>query len=474
MPLERLHKILSRAGVASRRACEEIMQAGRVSVDGQPVTELGAKADAQAQDIRLDGQRLHFERLEYWLFNKPAGVVCTNYDPAGRRMPIDYIKQSRARLFPVGRLDADSRGALLMTNDGDFAQRMVHPRFEVPKTYLATVNGQVMKQEVMRLVHGVHLAEGRTRPAEVNLLKSDRHRSLVEITIREGRNRQVRRMLARLGHEVRELVRVKIGRLTLRGLGVGHARPLSPEEVKDLLRLTETPPPERPVLVKRPWRGARREGGESRPPRREFSGPRREGGEGRPPRREFSGPRREGDKSRPPRREFSGPRREGDKSRPPRREFSGPRREGDKGRPPRREFSGPRREGDKSRSPRREFDKRPPRQGGGIPPLPRRAHGAGSEPAHPLGARPPADERSSQAKPPRREDHGPRKPFREDKRRGGRPGEEKRSQFRHDADGTRKAGEGYRGDARRGPSGKRGRRDGPPQRGRRPGGHPRK
>ncbi len=189
-----------------------------------------------------------------------------------------------------------------MTNDGDFANRLTHPRFEVPKTYVATVTGEVTRQDVRRLVRGVYLAEGRTRTAEVKLLKSDRRRSLVEITIREGRNRQVRRMLARLGHGVHELVRTRIGRVTLRGMGVGQARPLSPEEVADLLKLSETPPAERRPAPRR--HGARRhtggppgvhlpmppEGAPSEPPAspkppwrnpRRQSGPRREpGGKG--------------------------------------------------------------------------------------------------------------------------------------------------------------------------------------------------
>jgi 23S rRNA pseudouridine2605 synthase len=242
MALERLQKILARSGVASRRASEEIIAAGRVTVDGETVTELGAKADPETQDVRLDGRRLRPEALEYWILNKPKGVVCTNDDPAGRTRPVDLIPGSDARLFPVGRLDADSQGLLLMTNDGALANRLTHPRYEVPKTYRATVDGGVTGKEVQRLLKGVHLAEGKTGRPQVKVLKRGRTRSVLLITIREGRNRQVRRMLARLGHPVRELIRTRIGRLSVRGLGSGKARRLKPEELEYLKHLPDAEP----------------------------------------------------------------------------------------------------------------------------------------------------------------------------------------------------------------------------------------
>jgi len=291
MAAVRLQKLLARAGVASRRACEEIIAAGRVTVDGRIVTEPGAKADPEAQDVRLDGSRLRPERPEYWLFNKPTGVVCTNLDPSGRPRPIDFMRQSRARLFPVGRLDADSRGALLMTNDGEFANRLAHPRFEVPKTYLATVAGKVTGEDIRRLVRGVYLSGGRTGGARVRLLKGGRSRSLVEVTIREGRNRQVRRVLARLGHGVRELVRTRIGRVTLRGLSSGESRRLTPEEVADLTKFAETPPPERSPVANVPQRGRPRDRKPYRFGRPERGGPGRDERPGRPSRPER---RREG------------------------------------------------------------------------------------------------------------------------------------------------------------------------------------
>jgi 23S rRNA pseudouridine2605 synthase len=242
MALERLQKILARAGVASRRASEEIIAAGRVTVDGETTTELGAKADPETQDVRLDGRRLRPEALEYWILNKPRGVVCTNDDPAGRTRPVDLIPGSDARLFPVGRLDAESQGLLLMTNDGALANRLTHPRYEVPKTYRATVDGRVTGKEVQRLLKGVHLAEGKTGRPHVKVLKRGRTRSVLLVTLREGRNRQVRRMLARLGHPVRELVRTRIGRLSVRGLGSGKARRLTREEIEYLKELPDAEP----------------------------------------------------------------------------------------------------------------------------------------------------------------------------------------------------------------------------------------
>ncbi|HUX00244.1 MAG TPA: pseudouridine synthase [Phycisphaerae bacterium] len=243
MPAERLQKILARAGVASRRACEELLTEGRVTVDGRVVSELGAKADPRTQDIRLDGQRLRPEPLQYWILNKPKGVVCTNDDPAGRKRVLDLMGHVRARVFPVGRLDADSKGLLLVTNDGDLANRLAHPRYEVPKTYLATVSGRVTAEDVRRLMHGVYLAEGRARAARVRVVKRGTARSLLEITLREGRNRQIRRVLASLYHPVRELVRTRIGRIGLRGLGVGRSRPLEPEEIEYLKSLAREPVP---------------------------------------------------------------------------------------------------------------------------------------------------------------------------------------------------------------------------------------
>jgi 23S rRNA pseudouridine2605 synthase len=306
MAAERLQKLLARAGFGSRRACEELVTAGRVSVDGRIVAELGAKADLETQDVRLDGSRLKPERPEYWILNKPKDCVCTNFDPAGRKRPIDIMRRyTKARLFPVGRLDTDTKGLLLMTNDGPLTNSLTHPRYEVPKTYVATVVGDLTQDAMRRLRRGVWLAEGRTRPAQVRVIAHGRSKSIVEITIREGRNRQVRRMLARLEHNVRELVRTRIGRITLRGLSVGEARRLESDEIEYLKKLPEMPPEAAPAFDRgrggpprgpRPFkqRGPGAEQGRQGGPRRFGKrGPGDDRGRDRgPPRFDKAGPRR--------------------------------------------------------------------------------------------------------------------------------------------------------------------------------------
>ncbi len=303
MALERLQKILARAGVGSRRACEELVAEGRVTVDGETVAELGAKADPETQDVRLDGRRLRMEPHEYWLLNKPKGVVCTNRDPAGRRRAVDLVPGTKARLFPVGRLDADSKGLVLLTNDGELANRLAHPRYEVPKTYLATVSGKVTPEDVQALRRGVYLAEGKARAARIRLLKKGHNRSRLEITLREGRNRQIRRMLARLGHPVRDLVRTRVGRLSLRGLGSGRSRPLTPKEVKYLTALAE---------------GREDEGAEARPRRGRRSGKGGQGGDPRGKGRKKRGPSMRGGPDRGRRSSSNGAKR------PPRKKKTGP------------------------------------------------------------------------------------------------------------------------------------------------------
>lgn len=239
MAQERLQKLLARAGADSRRACEELIAAGRVTVNGQVVTTPGVKADLGTDDVRLDGQRLRPGPPEYWILNKPKGVVCTNDDPAGRRRPVDLVRGTTARLFPVGRLDADSKGLLLLTNDGEFANRLAHPRYGVPKTYMATVGGRVTGDDIRHMLRGVYLAGGRARTGQVQILKRGQNRSIIRITLREGRNRHIRRVLARLGHPVRELVRTRLGRIGLRGVGVGKARRLTDEEIQYLKALPD-------------------------------------------------------------------------------------------------------------------------------------------------------------------------------------------------------------------------------------------
>jgi 23S rRNA pseudouridine2605 synthase len=234
---ERLQKVLAAAGFGSRRACEEMILAGRISVNGRWVRSLPVLVDPDTDHFCVDGRRVHLERKVYYVLNKPKGVLCTQSDPARRTRAVDLLAGVRERVYPVGRLDADSQGLLLMTNDGELAARLTHPRYGVPKTYRARVGGRISPGLIEKLREGIWLSGGKTRPAQVKLVYESKEHSILEITLHEGRNRQVRRMLARLGHPVRELTRVRIGRLELKGLGPGQFRPLRPVEVAELRSL---------------------------------------------------------------------------------------------------------------------------------------------------------------------------------------------------------------------------------------------
>lgn len=231
----RLQKFLSDAGVASRRKAEELILEGAVLVNGEVVDELPAFVNPREDKVVANGVPVRPQRHEYFLVHKPKNVVCTNRDPAGRPLAVDLLPEMRARLFPVGRLDADSTGLLLMTNDGELAERITHPRYGVPKTYRAEVRGQVPNELTEKLRKGLYLSEGKVRVSEVEIVHAARERSVLMITLREGRNRQVRRMLARLGYPVKKLKRVQIGPLSVRRLPVGAARRLTPKEL-DALR----------------------------------------------------------------------------------------------------------------------------------------------------------------------------------------------------------------------------------------------
>jgi len=231
--MERLQKILSQAGVASRRASEKLMTDGRVSVNGTTVTELGTKADASRDDIRVDGSRIKIpERHLYLLLNKPRGYVTTRSDPQKRPTVIDLIKGVPEYVYPVGRLDYDSEGLLILTNDGDLAARLTHPRHGVPRVYEASVLGSPDEHDLKRLAKGVTIEGERTGPAEVVSLGPSRLR----ITVREGRNRQVRKMCDAIGHPVEQLRRVAIGPIRDPKLKTGYWRELTPQEVERLRR----------------------------------------------------------------------------------------------------------------------------------------------------------------------------------------------------------------------------------------------
>ncbi len=233
----RLNRFLSQAGVCSRRAADELIVAGRVSVNGTVERELGVRIDAQADEVRVDGSRVQTQRLVHILFNKPAGIVCTNAPNEQRRRVIDLIPPVRGHVFTVGRLDLDSEGLILVTNDGDFAQAMAHPSHGVPKTYAVLVHGKVDKEQVAKARGGVWLAEGRTGGARIVIERVGRDRTYLKVTLREGRNREIRRVFAKLGYPVLSLKRVRIGNLTLHGLSRGASRFLSKTEVEGLLEI---------------------------------------------------------------------------------------------------------------------------------------------------------------------------------------------------------------------------------------------
>jgi 23S rRNA pseudouridine2605 synthase len=230
---ERLQKVLARAGVGSRRAVEELVAAGRVSVNGRPAT-LGRRIDPSKDKVEVDGSMVPLDaRLKYYFVNKPAGVITTAADPHGRATVLDYFDPT-LRVWPVGRLDADTEGALVVTNDGDLTHRLTHPSFGVPKSYLVEVRGTVTRSVIRGLETGVDLDDGRSAPALARIVDRGQAATLIEVTISEGRNRQVRRMFETLGYPVTRLVRIRIGPVELGRLKPGTVRRLGPEEVAAL------------------------------------------------------------------------------------------------------------------------------------------------------------------------------------------------------------------------------------------------
>lgn len=232
----RLQKVLAGAGLGSRRACEELITAGRVSVDGRVVRELGIRVDPQRAVVHVDGLRLQLNPgLVTIALHKPIGVVSTMHDPRGRPTLEAYVADRPERLFHVGRLDAETSGLLLLTNDGELAHRLMHPSFEVAKRYVATVEGRVERGLGRRLRAGVVLADGFVRADEFTLLESTPTRSIVEVVLHEGRNHVVRRLLAELGHPVTALVRTQVGPVRLGRLRPGQTRPVEGKELGALM-----------------------------------------------------------------------------------------------------------------------------------------------------------------------------------------------------------------------------------------------
>lgn len=226
----RLAKYLAHSGVASRRRAEEIVRSGRVRINGEVVTDPARDVAEEAPgDVRVDGRPVRPQETEVWLLNKPAGVVSTAREPGGRPAVVDLI-DSPARLYPVGRLDADSTGLILLTNDGALANRLTHPRYEVPKAYRVKLARPIADREIAALGRGVRLDDGPTAPTQVKRIGRDE----IEIVLREGRNRQVRRMAEAVGNRVTELQRIRIGSLRLGRLAVGAARQLRQPEIEQL------------------------------------------------------------------------------------------------------------------------------------------------------------------------------------------------------------------------------------------------
>jgi len=236
---QRLQKILAAAGIGSRRQCEELISAGRVEVDRRVVTELGARADAAVQEIRVDGQPLAKPKRVCYAVNKPVGVLCTNRDPSGRPRVVDLLPDRGVRLFTVGRLDRNSDGLILATNDGELANRLTHPRYGVPKTYRAVVAGRPAREVLAQLLRGVRLAEGLARVERATVLSHHKESTTLELVLREGKNREIRRILARVGHKVLRLTRTAVGPVRLGSLPPGAHRLLSPKELETLHHLSE-------------------------------------------------------------------------------------------------------------------------------------------------------------------------------------------------------------------------------------------
>jgi 23S rRNA pseudouridine2605 synthase len=233
---QRLQKILAGMGVSSRRKAEELIIEGRVTVNGS-IASIGMKADASKDHIKLDGKLIKkAEPHIYLMFNKPRGVLTSMSDPEGRPTISDYLKGVRFRVFPIGRLDYDSEGLLLLTNDGDLSHAVLHPSRKIPKTYVVKVKNVLMDEKLALLRDGIRLEDGITAPAGVKRIKNTENNSWIEMTIYEGRKRQIRRMLEKLGHPVMRLRRIAVNGLKLMGLEPGQLRTLTAEELETLKR----------------------------------------------------------------------------------------------------------------------------------------------------------------------------------------------------------------------------------------------
>ena len=292
---ERLQKVLAHAGLGSRRACEEYILQGRVTVDGKVVRELGTRVDPRRSVVAVDGERIRPERMVYYAVFKPKGYVSTNEDPAGRPRVVDLLPETSERVYAVGRLDEESTGLMILTNDGELANRLAHPRFGVEKTYRVLVAGTPDRAVLQKLTEGVWLAEGKARAKRARLVGTQGNATILELVLAEGKNREVRRMLAKLGHKVMSLSRVAIGPVVLRGLRPGEFRPLTHAEVDALRKVAaglSVPPPrlpkpdpgEKPLRPSGPRRGDRVPGAPAGPTSRARGRVASEPAAGAPPR----------------------------------------------------------------------------------------------------------------------------------------------------------------------------------------------
>lgn len=297
---DRLQKVLAAAGVASRRDCEELIREGRVEVDRKVVTELGTRVDPVAQEIRVDGEPLRRPKRVYFALNKPMDVVCTNHDPSGRTRVIDLVPDDE-RVFAVGRLDRASEGLILVTNDGNFANHITHPRYGVEKTYLVRVAGRPGHEELAKLRRGVHLAEGFCKVESVVVKSRHKQSSDLLIVLDEGRNREIRRILAKVGHKVVRLKRIAVGELKLGALATGEWRKLTQPEIDALLAISrkkrkdkkKPPPREAPPATsdesaevtrdERPKKPAAKQSPGKQPPAKQATTPRPAGNKPKPP-----------------------------------------------------------------------------------------------------------------------------------------------------------------------------------------------
>jgi 23S rRNA pseudouridine2605 synthase len=313
---ERLQKVLAQAGVGSRRGCEELILQGRVTVDGQVVRELGTRVDPTTQKVAVDGQRVQAERLVYYAVCKPKGYVSTNNDPAGRPRVIDILPEIPERVYTIGRLDEQSTGLMLLTNDGALANRLAHPRYGVEKLYRVVVAGSPDRSVLTQITEGVWLAEGKVRARRVRVVGSKGQATVLEMTLAEGKNREIRRMMANLGHKVMSLTRITVGPITLKGLGPGEYRPLTAAEVGLLRKVAAGMAVNPPRGHDRPHAHPPRRGAARAVPPRAASGtgPRPAGGSP-PSRRDMSSPPPRGPRRAPIRP--GGPSRRAHPPRPP-------------------------------------------------------------------------------------------------------------------------------------------------------------